>query len=228
MLSLHRKRTQTHLRPLACPCSQAILEMVVMVGIESQNFIVFMVKFKARQVLTKIKLHIKESSQEIPRPISSRSSDLVGLVKGRWRLCMNALAIRSAGYGRLLLLRWRHLKSGLESLYLVSLGAIAPWVLKLKSRVPPMDEEQKRTIFINGRSLLRSLLDLACSEETLYQLQAMYQGLECGHFSIPASTEGINYISRLIWVGVYIIVPICKMLVASIHYLRNIDNKINR
>ncbi len=177
-------------------------------------------------VLIKITHHIRKSSQAISRLISSRPSDLAGLMKGRWRMCISALMVYSVRYGRLLLLRWRHLKTGLESLYLTFLGAIAPWVVKLKSRVPPMDEELQRTLYTNGRSLLRALLDLACSGETLYQLQAMYQGLECGHISIPASIEGIDDISRLIWVGVHIIVPICKMLVACIHYLRDMNNNI--
>ena len=181
---------------------------------------------KFNLVLLKVKHRIGKSLQAISRLISSRSSDLAGLMKGGWRMCISALMVYSVRYGRLLLLRWRHLKTGLESLYLAFLGAIAPWVIQLKSRLVPMDEELQRTLSINGRSLLRSLLDLACSGETLYQLQAMYQGLECGHISIPASIEGIDDISRLIWVWVYIIVPICKMLVACIHYLRDMNNNI--
>ena len=186
-----------------------------------------MLKNQFSQVLATIKYYIKESAQAISRLISSRSSDLAGLMKGRWRMCISALMVYSVRYGRLLLLRWRHLKSGLESLYLVSLGAIAPWVFRLKSRVPPMDEEQKRTLLINGCSLLRSLLNLACKgEDTLYLLQRICQDLESGNYASLLSIEAIPKILTLVILSVQILVRICKMLVAYIDYLRIIKNQI--
>ena len=185
-----------------------------------------MVKNRFSQVLATIKHHIKESSQAISRLIFLGSSDLAALMKRRWRLCMDALSAQSAGYGRLALLGWRHLKSGLESLYLASLGAIAPWVFKLKNRVPPMNEEQKRTIIINGRSLLSSLLTYACSINEIFSLlQGIGLDLVSGNYASLFSIEAIPRISLLVSLFADM-VNIYKILVASIHYLRDMHNNI--
>lgn len=186
-----------------------------------------MTNIKFSQVLATIKHYIKESSQAIFRLVFSGSSGLVELVKRRWRMCVNALAVRSARYGRLVLLRWRHLKSGLESLYLASLGAIAPWVFKLKNRVPPMNEEQKRTIIINGRSLLSTLPQYACSiDENFSLLQGIYLDFVSGNYASLLSIETIPKTLTLVILSVQILVPICKMLVAYFDYLRIIKNQI--
>ena len=90
-----------------------------------------------------------------------------------------------------------------------------------------MNEEQKRTIIINGRSLLSTLPQYACSiDENFSLLQGIYLDFVSGNYASLLSIETIPKTLTLVILSVQILVPICKMLVAYFDYLRIIKNQI--